>query len=164
VNLVTQTITTKEEGGNCFAACLASIFELPLDEVPNAALIWRLDDEDAGARGHKLIDDWLAEVGLAKAGLDVGDCHDWRPEGNWIGSYDSPRLPGETHAVVCRGYDGVAWDPHPNAAADPVGESTLRFVYWLYVLDPALFARGRELRAREPEAVSPSRRAESSDA
>ena len=134
---VKQTILSADEGGNCFAACLASILELPVRVVPNAAAEWIKGDSDEHLNaGWALIRSWL--YGL---GLDV-QCFDesWRPSGYWIAIVDSPRFPGKTHAVVFEG-ESFVWDPHPEAPGDgsDLGEPTS--VYVLIARDPAMLAR-----------------------
>lgn len=104
---VTQTRFGKD--GNCQQAALASIFELPLEEVP-----------DFVHGGH---DDWwspmaewiLERFRLWPLCLDAQSCRDaeieWTPPGYHIIAGDGPR--GHRHATV--GYMGVVvWDPHPS--------------------------------------------------
>jgi hypothetical protein len=91
--------------GDCMSAAIASILELPLDEVLDTAEI-----EGGPAEQWSAIEFWLAERGYVL---------DWRKPadftGLWtIGSGPSPR--GDFyHAVVC--YEGkVMHDPHPSDA------------------------------------------------
>lgn len=92
---------------DCFSACVASILELPLEEVayfPTQDL-----EVDAWMTAWVL---WLDERGYDLYG---GIVHPFwkRPEGYWILSAESPRLDGKNHAVVCK--DGeIVWDPHPE--------------------------------------------------
>ena len=92
--------------GNCFAACVASILEIPLEDVPDFAgrESWFLDaDRFAREHGYTLL---LFEVDKCRGKYTFyGDCY-------YIGSGKSPR--GDwTHAVVCRGTK-VVHDPHPS--------------------------------------------------
>ena len=107
---VTQTILANDpsgERGNCFAASIASILELPLVEVPNFCN-W----DDWRWRTNR----WLAPRGLTY--LDValpGDARDLLVKfwGYHVISGDGPR--GHRHSVV--GLKGaVFWDPHPSRA------------------------------------------------
>lgn len=100
-------------GGNCFSACLASILELPIDDVP-----YFMGDslEDDGGAWFKRFEEWLAPRNLYPVCFRVGD--GWRPEGLHILSGKSPRAlasPKALHSVVARGRD-VVHDPHPSRA------------------------------------------------
>ncbi len=93
--------------GDCFAACVASILDLSLDEVPNFM-------EQPGDHWFTVALAWLNDRGLTvevKRGKE-GCAVVCTPPGYWIGSGKSPR--GDYHhAVVFRG-DTMAYDPHPN--------------------------------------------------
>lgn len=95
-----QTLFGNKEG-NCFASCVASIFEVPLDEVPNFCTTkdWY---ERLGA--------WANERGLYPIMFPYSD--EWVPPGYAILSGKSPR--GDfLHAVVS--FKGeVIHDPHPS--------------------------------------------------
>jgi hypothetical protein len=125
--------------GNCFAACIASILELPLDAVPNFCM----DHLDAdGSTWLERTCAWLKERGwgVLLFNWDAPVC----PLDCWlICSGKSPRAvdAGDDwmHAVVCRSEviervdNGETWthrwqatmvhDPHPSGAflaGDPV--------------------------------------------
>jgi hypothetical protein len=53
---VFQTIFDSD-GGNCLTACIASILELPIDEVPNFA-------QEHGDNCQNAVEKWLASKGL----------------------------------------------------------------------------------------------------
>jgi hypothetical protein len=94
--------------GNCFQACLASIFEIPIEEVPD----WNRNGE---TRWLDLYDKWLAERGLAMTLVGVGG-NPYREYPKdyyvyWIGGFESLRFKG-LHAVVMKNYQ-IEWDPHP---------------------------------------------------
>ncbi len=115
---VDQTKYT-EKDGNCFAACLASILEVPLSEIPNPKekTIW-LDK----------INKWLIlkfRLMLVLVDFRVGN---QAPVGYTIGSGKSPRMDC-LHAVVCK--DGaIVHDPHPDRSGlrDDVIEDHALFV------------------------------------
>lgn len=101
------------EQGNCFAACVASILEIKLDEVPNFCakpdgwwlrfLRW-MSDRGWGVIVLDLVD---SEGASAAAFLN-------RIQGYaWIGSGPADR--GLLHAVVYCGREMVH-DPHPSRA------------------------------------------------
>ena len=95
--------------GDCVRACLASVFELPVDEVPN---FWEQTQDPTEFWG--LINEWLMEnFGVRKIFLryseKTADCL----EGVLcIASGTSPRHTPGGHAVVWR--DGLLHDPHPS--------------------------------------------------
>lgn len=102
---VTQTVFGYPDG-NCFAACVASIMELPLEEMPSIA----------GREFNQVWSQWLAERDLAFALVPSdgawikGYCIAWgnSPRGG-LDKFDRP----VTHAVVCRDLH-LVHDPHPS--------------------------------------------------
>lgn len=95
------------EVGNCFQACVASLFELALDDVPHFCA-----HEDWLAR----LEAWAAERGYWPMLLRLPTDHSWSPAVPYILSGQSPRRPDEPdklHAVVACG-DVVLHDPHPS--------------------------------------------------
>jgi len=123
---ITQTIlngdvTNGEETGNCFAACIASIFELPLEEVPNFSWIGRNkhpDSDSAPVLGSGdwwyYLRDWLAARGLMYFDMAIdGTPPDiLRSLGYHVMTGKSPR--GDWHHSVV-GYRGeIVHDPHPD--------------------------------------------------
>lgn len=114
-----QTLFGKNEG-NCVAACIASILEMPIEDVPNFAKLYNFEwaehlEEWLGGRGYLMIS-FLFEQG-------------WQLDRTWIshGHYVmmsglSPRAEDGSnmrHAVVGltngRGIE-LAHDPHPSGA------------------------------------------------
>jgi hypothetical protein len=94
--------------GNCFAACIASLFELPLDDVPDFCSLppdwWRG------------LQDWLKRKGLCAIEVRLEPkCLVWSEGCNCILTGTSPR--GRPHSViaktVCGGFEYV-FDPHPD--------------------------------------------------
>ena len=96
--------------GDCFRACVASIFEMPIKEVPNfweqtqnAAVFWKLNsDWLAKNKGFRYINVSFKETG--KHLVDGILC---------IAIGESPRGKID-HAVVWQ--DGIIHDPHPSRA------------------------------------------------
>ena len=131
---VTQTIT--EPGlGNCFAACLASLLEVPCDSVPNSP-----DD-----------DEWLEKLNHWLRGTHQHVLIRVAPDSSLIGRYipfiasvDGPR--GRRHAVL--GFYGskaqfCVWhDPHPDAGG-PISEP--HCLYFLIALPHELAESYRKL-------------------
>lgn len=91
---VSQTIFGLEEG-NCFAACVASILELTIEEVPNFCL--------APGEWFVAFEEWLADRGLLA--ISLGD--DTSDEPVDIGMYT--KLP----CIACGDYEGPTGNgPH----------------------------------------------------
>lgn len=113
--MIGQKQTIFGEGhGNCFAACLASILERPLDEIPNFCDV----DLNPGDNGewYLAVDAWLEErFGLSVLTFSAAESKKqeaWYPRGYSILSGRSPR--GEfDHSVVALDGD-IVFDPHPN--------------------------------------------------
>lgn len=132
--------------GDCLAACVASVFEVPYHQASSAV-------------GHsQALFDWTREhypwlraehrtLGDTWKGVETLDSYKEWPErhfehGYWIATVWSPRIPDiETpdgiawglHAVVMHGWDCV-WDPHPRRAE---GFGPFRGATTWHVLDPA---------------------------
>jgi len=102
----TVFVADNPEGrGNCQSAVLASILDLPLDQVIDTA-----GDECRGAGFWPAIRRWLADRGLKMVSVDPGD-------ERLHGAYSSGCGPSPRgnfwHAVVCK--SGVmVFDPHPS--------------------------------------------------
>ncbi len=108
--------------GNCFAACVASILERPLDAVPD------FKGPDWFTQWHQ----WLAPLGLYF--LQYSAAGDWSPPAGYaILTARSPRGDYD-HAVVVNSWGAVVWDPHPERAMG-IGERKYYTVLTAY--DPA---------------------------
>lgn len=116
---VTQTRTAPGEG-NCFAASLASILNLPLEAVPD---VMHLVD------WWTPIVDWLNERGLAPLRVAYPRVH-YASNVLCVAEGMGPR--GALHSVVWRGSECV-FDPHPSRAG-LVGDP--RMLLFLVKLDP----------------------------
>lgn len=91
--------------GNCFPACIASILEISIDEVPRFF----------GPSVDFLR--WLAPQGLSATRYKGSD---YVPPGYAIAAGPSRRFAGRLHACVA--YDGaVVHDPHPSRDGLPFG-------------------------------------------
>jgi hypothetical protein len=103
---VDQTVVN-DSTGNCFSACLASILELSIDDVPNFMELEKKTVESWFVLAWR----WLRERGYR---IEVGDFENSdNPEGYWIASGKSYRYPDKHHAVVYLG-NKMAHDPHPS--------------------------------------------------
>lgn len=91
--------------GNCWQACLASLLDLPLDDVPHFVDI----DEQGGEDWWHSTVTWLWEKGFA---MHVPDTH---PEnGYYLVTGKSPR--GDFYHVVVYRNGELDHDPHPDGA------------------------------------------------
>lgn len=104
--------------GDCYRACIASILELPLEEVPH---FMQIDvDTKEYYLGH--VQNWLLEKGMFMMSLpeEINEYYKWiideKYPGYVIASGVSPRQPeGKTlhHAVVMKS-GKIVHDPHPS--------------------------------------------------
>lgn len=135
--------------GNCFAAAIASILEVSLDEIPDEkVLIDRTEriENEADERFYSRcwsnywieLSNWLRDsFGLGMMELEpkcfhgTGFMHD--DDAYMIASGDSPR--GLPHAVVCKGVEMVH-DPHPEGGGIVNESKDTRWILFV-PLDPA---------------------------
>lgn len=114
-------------GGNCFAACMASVFEIPLEATPDLAE----QDWSNDSKWWQLWIDWLAERNCALLLTKPGE--GWpHPKGYALAGGKSPRGDFDHSVVVLDGK--LVHDPHPSRAGvvGPFTDFTL-----FYPLDPA---------------------------
>lgn len=102
-----------EGKGNCWAACIASILNLPIEEVPNFC-----GEPERNENWLTDTDKWLQERGLRIVRFE-GASGIWMQEGTHvIANGKSPR--GDFfHVIVMTVRDGqfyMAHDPHPSGA------------------------------------------------
>ena len=109
-----------DPGGNCFSACVASLLELPIDDVPYFMHDW-----------PAAFDAWLEARGLCQVSVPY-DPSMGVPPGFYILGGQCPR---GSHAVVARGPD-IVHDPHPSR----VGLTHREDCTVLAPLDPARLA------------------------
>lgn len=112
---IQQTRLTPQEGGNCYAASIASMLECELDEVPQLQPGEWNTDEGWDAY-HSRMHAWLAARNLIPLRFPAQD--DWKPCGYALAGVKSPRFAGFEHSVVA--LDGeIVWDPHPQCSGGP---------------------------------------------
>lgn len=119
---VKQTKLHQEDAGhngNCYAACLASMLDLPLWMVPAF--------EEMAGTWRARTDEWLGRcfgLRLAERGPEIDPAS--LPE-FYIANGPSPR--GVKHSVIySKGH--LAHDPHPSNAG-------IASVEWIWTLEPA---------------------------
>jgi hypothetical protein len=99
--------------GNCFSACVASILEIPLEDVPQFMVGDWWANFTAWCEPRGIIPKYWPARGWCD--LDPVRVFLGVPTGYAIMSGESPRHPGVLHAVVA--LDGaIAHDPHPSRA------------------------------------------------
>lgn len=118
--------------GNCYAACLASVLEIPLETLPGF-----FSEEDEGVDDQEITNRWwervrafLRPMGYGVLNMSFVDPEHWKAlgwEGHAIVSGPSPRLENAHHATVWK--DGVmVHDPHP----DQTGIKKAEFIEFIY--------------------------------
>lgn len=148
---VKQTIL-RPPSGNCHAACLASILELPIDAVPQ--ITGEDQSDEARNRRWSRLHATLEAMGLRMHSLERDEndkwpevIGEWRPEGYWLATHE-PEVGVVNHVTVWRG-DRFVWNPYPGMGEEePKGK--LVIIEWFECLDPALMVRnisGRWKRA-----------------
>lgn len=106
-----------EAPGNCWAACIASVLEVPLTEVPDESDYWKpgMSHRDSWRPYQKAVFSWLRNRGYVtieipeKQVFFSGDTFNPLV----ILSGPSPRNSEVNHAVVGRGRE-IIHDPHPS--------------------------------------------------
>lgn len=114
-------------GGNCFSACLASLFELSIDEVPNFFEVAGYDDADWWGAVRA----WLGIRGYGVMFLELKDPAHLKLFSGWI-IVSGKSARGLDHATIWR--DGVmVHDPHPSQCGIIAPDG----VDMIYPLDPS---------------------------
>lgn len=115
-----HTAPLTEAPGNCFAACIASILELRLDQVPDESANWKegMTHDDSWPLYFNAISIWLRERGYFY--IEVPTPQLYIQAASWkefdvynIIAGPSPRNPEIYHAVVGKGVK-LVHDPHPS--------------------------------------------------
>lgn len=123
--------TTLGARGNCMSACLASIFEVPIEAVPN---FYELAGDGVGP-WWQAVRDWLKPRGFGVITLTFTSPAQWAElclDGYHIVSGPSPRVEGSFHATVWH-QGGMVHDPHPDQSGIAAPET----LDMLYPLSPA---------------------------
>ena len=108
---VAQTVFGSPDG-NCLAACIASILELPIEAVPVTGHAGKWDKELTAflePRGYAWI--WIDYRKLPAPGEGEDWPFYWTNNLYWIASGPSGR--GLPHSVVCKAHEMV-WNPSPG--------------------------------------------------
>ena len=120
------------ERGNCLSACLASILELPITEVPNFHVVCDVDSIDWG----DAVNQWLGTRGYWFLEMPWSQEHETlvlEPyAGHYIMSGRSPR--GNWRHGVVAGAGQICHDPRPGTTAPYLLESTEEYPWTIGVL------------------------------
>jgi hypothetical protein len=124
--------------GNCYSAAIASVLELPLEQVPHFVAI-------DGDEWWWTLQRFVGQFGLTSQWIDVEEKPQWReyrPEGYWIASI---RHHGKEwgHSLVMLG-DELAHDPMPGSRRTTVSQAEMdrAVIEWLTATDPSFAVRG----------------------
>jgi len=115
VRLVMQTILG--EHGNCMRACLASIFDVPIEECPDLSA-----EYDSGGNWWALLTEWCKTRDLSPR-FEYTPCEP--PKGYSMAGGASPRDIGRGHSCVALGGE-IVHDPHPDGG----GLSSIEDYIW----------------------------------
>jgi hypothetical protein len=99
----------ERRGGDCFQACLASLLECPLEDVPLRR--WNKNGDAWHFYKDRLTHQFLRQRGLQVVGVMRWD-NTWLPLGNVITTV-SFGLGMTPHSLITRGKH-VVWDPNPR--------------------------------------------------
>lgn len=117
-----QDESQSEPPGDCWTCCLATILQLPYEDVPNEMDHWKPGMTPMQSwRPYMLeVHDWLANRGLMLVEVHGQVLRYSGPQKMFnrfasIAAGPSPRNPKVLHAVVCLG-NQLAFDPHPSDA------------------------------------------------
>lgn len=122
---INQTIFDNKFG-NCYAACLASILEIPLDNVPfpdgNDNNFWTI------------YCNWFKSNNACIVTIQKNDFIP--PESYLIGTVKSPRFENSDHAVVIFG-GKIIHDPHPSKASLSDNLNDVTHIDFIFPIDPS---------------------------
>ncbi len=112
--------------GDCMTACLASLLELPYEDVP----LFREIEADGEKPWFSVLHDFLQKRGyefhgtfthsyLSTEGRKYQPFDELRKSSKGVNGIfqaggPSPRFPGVGHAVLIDGYGNLVHDPHPS--------------------------------------------------
>lgn len=108
--------------GNCLQACVASLLEVPLEEIPNFTDWMNWDDYDDNSWWTKY-EDFMEQFGLQPIGIDPNG--NWKPRGWHMIVGKSPRHDCD-HVIVA--YNGEPeHDPYPGGNCELQSKAAYEF-------------------------------------
>lgn len=122
----------QEHGWDCHLAAIASVLELPLEDMPQIN-----PGELTSEEWHDAWNDWLSRFGLAQHDVTPGD-GSIGPKGYCLGVAPSQKFPGVFHSIVC--LNGV---PHfdPQRENRPYSVEEVECYCLLVPLNPAVMVQ-----------------------
>lgn len=134
-----------DKQGNCFSACIASLLELAIEDVPNFCVDYGEDDWQNEA------EKWLGKRGLALVSVQINEeVPAW--DFYWMAGGKSGR--GIYHAVIYRAGE-LVHDPHPSGCGIN-GDPTDGFVILPLDLGQWTFILGDDTRRPDMANVTPT--------
>jgi hypothetical protein len=130
---VSQTIIDSEKG-DCFRACLASLLELPIEQVPN--------NHETKQVQFDFYNDWLRPFNLQLAFIRFGAMP--LPQGHFILVVKSACFKNCTHTVIAKENEEtcvaeIVWNPNPkDSRGNNIPADEWSYFYVLAVIDPKL--------------------------
>lgn len=97
-----------DERGDCWSACIASLLEIPLSEVPHFVRHDSQDEINAEMAA------WMGRRGFLY--LTISTSGGWTPGEHVFAIASGPGPRGHRHCVVWQGGRGMVHDPHPSRA------------------------------------------------
>lgn len=137
----THQTNTTPENGDCFSACIASLLEIPLEDVPVFCAQENENIKEWPINAHE----WFGEKGIGWIELDcreMDDClaiNNMKVRGGYtIVTGQSPRHEC-LHSVIYKDGEFVH-DPHPEGG----GVEDIQFVEYLAPHDPSVLTTKRK--------------------
>lgn len=121
-----------KDDGDCFRACVASILEMPIEELPTYnSESWLLSWNN-----------WLEKYGLYLQYKTYGKGN--FAGGYWIASVPSLNLGEGVKHVVVMHKDKLVHDPSPHKKYKRLDKSKITEAFWFAATDPAKLEKGKE--------------------
>ena len=121
MKLIKQTIAGQGRG-NCFGACIASLLEVDIDEIPSLTKDQHID-------WVNIMNRYLATKGYYMVHKKPDGNFEFELEGPVIGVVPSTNFEDQLHAVIW--YDGtIIWDP-TTCGRNYIGHVFMPQLFWL---------------------------------
>jgi hypothetical protein len=160
--MIPQLQTRPHPNGDCVRACIASLLELPIAEVPDWLAMRQDDDGEGYPTWYIEMQHWLYERGLAFVEVQL-ERKTWMPLPfpTWAIFIGPDPATGNRHAIVGQCIDGRFAPVHDPMGGDPAQSllnGSVEAVCFLVPIDPAA------TRFKSADVKAAMRRARASDA